>query len=384
MAILEVLGRELSALHTAGAPLITVSLDLRLPALGAAPAGPNAVRQALNEEASRLGITSQADQRSFNEDMTRLESATREAVADGAQGLFFVGCAAEEIAYQVAMPSPFRNSARIGERPWLFELERMRYLFGQPFSVVFVDLHTMSMVRVRYGEGAETAGVDYDKHWLSKKAGRTAVSGRSGAAGSGAMGVTSGPMGGHGYNRVEQMVEEHRREFAREAATELEAFIGNDEPFLLAGVPEARSQLLAQLDRRLAERAIEVSAARAGADPADLASEAMALSRDQQIMQANAAATEWLSGAVGERLAAGRAAVLRSLAEGRLGEVVIHEESVGHLGQAEDTRPQGATGDDEPIDDILRQSKATDVTIRFGRAPILLHDYEGVAGLNRW
>src|SRR6185312_15012654 len=383
MAILEALGRELTTVHTPGAPLLTVSLDLRAPSLGWAPAGPNAVRQALNEEAARLGLSSQAELRSFKEDLSRLDAAIEEASAAGAQGLFFVGCAGEDIAYDVALPSAFRHSARIAERPSLFELERVRYLFGQPFTVVFVEMHSLSMARVRYGEGAETAGVDHGKHWLSKKAGRTNIEGRSGSVAAGAMGAGSGPMGGHSKNRVNQIVEERRREFAREAATELEAFIGDDERFLLAGVPEARSQMLAQLDGRLAGRVLEVAAAPAGADPAGLASAVLVLSSSQQLDDADAAAREWLSGAVGERLAAGRAAALASLAEGRLSELVVHEDSVRHLGTAEDTRAQGPE-DDEPIGEILRLAKETDVTLRFGREPILLEEYGGVVGTNRW
>ena len=383
MPILEALGRELTTIHAPGAPLLTVSLDLRAPALGWAPAGPNAVRQALNEEATRLGLSSQAELRSFKEDLARLDSAIEEATAEGAQGLFFVGCSGEDVAYDVALPSPFRNSARIGERSWLFELERARYLFGQPFTVVFVEMHNISMARVRYGEEAETAGVDYNKHWLSKKAGRTNIEGRSGSVAAGAMGAGSGPMGGHSKNRVNQIVEEHRREFAREAAAELEAFIGDAERFLLAGVPEARSQLLAQLDRGLAGRVLEVAAAPVGADPAGLANAVLVLSSNQQRDDADAAAREWLSGAVGERLAAGRTAVLASLAEGRLAELVVHEESVRHLGTAEDTRAQGPD-DDEPIGEILRLAKETDVALRFGREPILLDDYEGVVGMSRW
>lgn len=370
-----------------GPRLVTVSIDLRAAALGVPPAGPNAVRQALNEEWSRLGLSSQADVRSFAEDQARIESVIEEAVAEGAQGVFFCGCAGDEIEYHVAMPSPFRNSARIGQRPWLFELERVAYLFGQPITVVFVDLHTIDMVRVRYGEGAETAGVDHEKHWISKRAGRTNISGRSGAVAAGAMGSGSGPMGGHSKNRVDHHVEERRRAFAREAAAELEGFLESDEPYLLAGVGEARSQLLAQLDPRVAERALEVPAALPGADPRERSREAMLLSRDQQILRADAAAEEWLSGAVGEQLAAGRASVSRALDDGRLGELVIHEESVRHLGVAEDTRAQGGIGDeaaDEVLGVILRRALETDVTVRFGQAPVLLSDHEGVVGRTRW
>lgn len=374
--------RQLLAVPPTEAPLVSVSLDLRPGSLGTQPPASLILQQRITGGEVTEHEVRPGSAQSLATDRDRAAAAVAEAMAAGDDGLYFVGCAAEGVELSLATPSPFRNSVRVRNQPWMFSFELFAYRYGRPITLVKVDLHTFEAVRVHYGEVDETTGVDYGAHPLTRTAGRTRVERSSPASQASAEG--RGFPGGHAKNRVEQIVEEHRAMFAREAAADLERFLGDDD-FLLVGTVEARSQLLSHLSRATAARAhAEGNSLEGRTDITALADFAAELVAEQQRVAANDAFEHWTSGAVGERYVSGPEEVERYLDNGQLAEVVFHEAAVAHVGTAADARDQDGLGDDDRYERLVRKALGTSAELRFGDGPRLLTECRGVAGLRRY
>ena len=239
----------------------------------------------------------------------------------------------------------------------------------------------MNALRIRAGDAVPVATVDYDAHALTKKAGRTNVEGHSMGAGGAGGGFTGGPAGGHSKNKVENQVEEHRAMFAREAAAELGKEIGPDDVFIIAGVTEARSQLLAELPPDLARTAIELPAAETSPGSTGALTR---LAMDYVVQQHYDSSAALLDGRGPDEVVTGRPAILAELREGRIGSLIIHEDAVGHLGFSDDARAQGVRDGEDEVELAVRLALDTSADIRFTGAPGILAEQQGMLALRRW
>jgi hypothetical protein len=359
------------------APLVTAYVDLSQSKDGTGPAGDLVARRAFVVAEEAYGATLARDRKSLDEDREALRASVDEARAEGAMGLVYVGCAAEGLRRELATPQPFRNDVRLGSRPWLFEMERYRYLLEQRVTLALADLHTIDMVRIGYGEVEASDELDYDQHGIARRAGRNDIQGRGGPRG-------IGLAAGHSKNKVQESMEAHRAMFARDAAGHLAQFAEEGDLLIVAGAEEPRAQLLQELPKSLAEKAILRPATHLSPDDREMVTTAAHMVVEHQHEQANRAAEEWLSGAFGERGVGGIAAMQLALGEGKLGEMVIHENVAGHWGDAGDARRHEPLRDDMIFEDILRAAINTSVIVRFGTDDRLLDEHEGVVGLLRW
>lgn len=370
--------RQLVAVGDSDAPRVTAALDLRPGPLGSRPPAVQLFQQKLQGGDTKAVTGNADDARTLATARQRGEALLLDAIARGSKGLFYLG-GETELSFETQVP--FRNSIAVGRRPRLFEFERFAYLYSRPVVIAIADRHTVELARVQFGETVGESGVDYGEHPLTRTAGRTAVEGRSGASVSSG-GETKGYSGGHSWNRVEQIVEEHRAMFAREAADEMERFLGGDE-FLLVGPEEARSQLLSELSPGTAERAVLVGASVNGvADQSSLADVALELAAERQVARANELSEA--KDLAPDLLVRGREDVRRYLAGGQLSHVVFHEDAVGHLGTAEDAREHAGLGHDDEFEELVAMSLATSAEVLFGTAEPLIDEMDGVVGLRRW
>jgi len=358
-------------------PLVTAYVDLSQSKDGTGPAGDLVARRAFAVAEEAYGATLARDRKSLGEDREALRASVGEARADGALGLVYVGCAADGFRHELATPQAFRNDVRIGSRPWLFELERHCYLLQQRVTLAVADVHTIDMVRIGYGEVEESEELDYDQHSLARRAGRNAIQGRGGPP-------EIGLMAGHSKNKVQEVMEAHRAMFARDAGGHLARFAQEGDLLIIAGADEARSQLLAALPAGLAEKAILRPATHKAAEDHEFVAVATRMVVEHQHELANRAAEEWRSGAVSDRAVRGIREIKRALGEGKLGEMVVHEDVAGHWGDSIDARRHEPPRDDAVYEEILRAAIKTSVEIRFGTDGRLLEEDEGVAGLLRW
>jgi hypothetical protein len=362
-------------------PFVTATLDLRRGGTAGEPTAHIVVEQALREGASAEGVKSAADTKSFNADREALRQAIDEATSAGAQGLAFAGSAGAGFRAEIRLPLPFRNDVRVGKRPWLFEVERFIYLHGRPVVLILADTHTVEMRRFSFGEQVAEDLVDADAQALTRAThGRTNIEGRTGRAGAGDIGFS----GGHSRNDVQRVINAHRFQFAKESGQEVSAFVQEGDLVVLAGVEEARSQLLNALPEGFGRELIVT-----GHDPTGQADTALFEYGAERALEGRFAAAdrraeEILSGAHRDLGVLGLAGVRRAAREGRLGELILHEDVVGHWGSAEDAREHPSRGFDAEIDDLLRTALGLSAEVAFSRHRGLLEEQQGVAALLRF
>lgn len=367
----------LTQTSNANLPVVTAYLDLSAgPESGPGPAE-TVVRRGIMTDADARQATSREASRSLDADIEGVQAAVLEARREGAMGLAYLGCAGAGVQHVLSAPLPFRNDIRVADQGWVFELERYRYLFERPISLVTSDTHTADMVRIRFGSREAESSVDRDPHFLTKRKGRTNVQGRGGTA-------EAGFGGGHSKNRVEQIVEEKRAMFAREAASEVARFVGAEDLFFVEGVEEARAQLLNALPPELASRARLLPAGPANRDNRALAQFALAHSPDAQREETTRIVQQALSGGLGEAWASGFEAVRRAFDEGRVAELIVHEDSVGHWGTTDDARQYESPLDDDLIEQLIEAAEETSAGLRFGLDAVLLTAHEGILATLRW
>lgn len=379
MTTIDQIREQLLAVEPVETPLFTVSLDLRPGPQGSRPSALSILEQQLTGHEVRAVSTRSADASTLVAARDRTGELITDAISSGSKGFYHVGGLAD-VTFETQ--APFRNSVTLGDRPRLFEFEQFAFRFGRPVVLAVVDRSSIHLTRVQFGEEIAESGVEGDAHELSGVGGRTAVEGRSGASTSG--GATQGYSGGHSKNRVQQVVAEHRAMFAREAASELDAFLGDDE-FLLVGPAEARAQLLSQLSPGVAERAILLSNAVDGSvDPHDMAGVALELAATRQDERANDLAAGSSTNNSTDQFVSGPTEVLRYLEMGQLAQLILHEDAVANLGTSLDVREHPGLGQDDVFENLIRAAHATSAEILFGTSTELLEQFGGACGVRRW
>lgn len=328
--------------HPADGLTLTATLDLTPDGSGQPPVLkmlPHAVREAA------AGLDS-ADMALVDVEAADLEAAALDASERGMLGLVWIsrpGATAEAASTLLELATPIRSSLHVGPGPRVFELARAAF-FDRPVTLVTTDLHTMDVVRVRYGTETASAEVDWPQHYLRKVGQRTGRDAFGGGPGGGA---------GHSYARQDRYVEEHRNLFANEAAEHLARFVQEGDLLVVEGVDEARAQLLARLPDALAAGALQLPAPPHGEDERARAERLHVLARDAQLARAAERVERWASGAEANAIA-GIEAIRTACEQGRVGSVVVHERAADHLGSAEDARLHTATVDADAVEGVLQ------------------------------
>ncbi|MFN0093668.1 MAG: hypothetical protein ACKVVT_02685 [Dehalococcoidia bacterium] len=304
---------------------------------------------------------------------TQIEGAVRAAVDEGAKGFFAASDPEGRYWAEVASPVPPRNDIRVGDAPWLFEVERLRYLLAQPVVVATVDLHSAHVVRVA---GAGTAGesdVTGDAHATRATAGRNNVEGRSGGG---------AHAGGHSRNRTAHAIEEHRLAAGREAANAVTEIMKAGDILVVAGIPEARALLLSHLPANVASRAITRAALGPEAEAHAALNLAIDLSTAHQLDEGDAFGRSLLgsSGTVARGLEGVASAATRM----QIAEIVLHEDAASCWGTAEDVRQRAGLGHDDALNKALRAAVSGGASTRFCRLAALAGEHQGIAATLRW
>ncbi len=371
---LAALVSSLLEVESSEVPLLTATVDLRVGSAGQPPSQRLLV-QAARQAGDAIGDVPLAVTRSFEADIDAFEDAMEQASGDGSLGLVYIGANAADILYVLETPYPLRNSVHVGSRPWLFELDRMRYLAGRSICLVTTDLSTMHITRVRYGAGEANESVEWSNHYLRKHRGRTAIEG-AGASMPGA--------GGHSMNRVERYVEQQRELFAAEAAEQIASFMDEDDLLVVAGPEEARARLLNSLPEEYSDTAIES----ANLDPTQPERELLTSLTDLvvEVQYQNAAgeAVIWFDGANQSRAIGGIEENLRAATQGRLGTLVLHEDAVDHYGNYEDARYQEAPGDPAAIEALLQAAMRQSADVMYTDEHRVLEEQQGAIGVARF
>ncbi|MGK2964389.1 MAG: hypothetical protein ACSLFM_02145 [Tepidiformaceae bacterium] len=368
---------SLLATPEATLPVLTAYLDLQPGAPSGEPTALTVLDQAVRAAKGSWQDQSRDAMQSLEADLEAVRASAEDAIREGVAGLGYAGCAGGDFRAEIRLPLPFRNDIRVGAAPWLLELERFGYMHGTAVVVILADLHTVELRRFSFGNVTATSEVDHDADALTRSThGRTNVEGRS-ASGSSAS-------GGHSRNDVQRVVAAHRLQFAKEAGEEIGRFVGPEDLVLLAGVSEARSQVMQVLDGGLRARVTEVARQPASQGDAALVAFAHEEAVTLAVSRADDRAGEIISGAAGDQSALGVAAVQSALTEGRLAQLILHDEATGHFGTATDARLQAGPGRDDVIEQLIRGALATSSEVLFCKTPSLLSEHEGVGGLLRW
>ncbi|GBD24106.1 hypothetical protein HRbin29_01779 [bacterium HR29] len=366
--------RFLLEFEPSGEPVLTATLDLRQAAAGGPPPARTVAKEALAAAIAEFAGEDERRAEPFRAERERLEAAIDAALADGALGLVYVAVPGEGVRDELQLPLPLRNDVRIAPVPWLWELERYRFLLDRPVTVATVDLHTLHVFRLRHGQIEASGGVDWSQHPLMKRHGRAATEGR------GSIGSAAG--GWHSKNKLEAIVEAHRAMFSKEAGRELANYLGGDTVLIVAGADEARSELLQTLEPAVRSRAVELPGNPTHHEPDARQLRELAAEHAAALAQREAAAAlaEWRESG---RFVAGPEAVAQAIAEGRLAGLLLHDDGAGHWGTAADARRVPPLGDADRLHELLRGALRTGADVRFASDPSLVE--EGcAAGVLRW
>jgi len=279
-----------------------------------------------------------------------LEAAAVDASERGVLGLVWVsqpGESNDAHSTLLELAAPIRSSLHVGHGPRVFELARAAF-FDRPVTQVTTDLHTMDVVRVRYGAETGTAEVDWPQHYLRKVGQRTGRDAFGGGPGGGV---------GHSYSNQQRYVEEQRNLFANEAAEHLARFVREGDLLVVEGVDEARAQLLARLPASLSAQAVQLVAPPHAEEERERFQRMSVLARDAQLAFAAERVEGWASGAEANAIA-GLEAILTACEQGRVASVLVHEEAADHLGTADDARMQESTVDADLVERLLQAALA--------------------------
>lgn len=364
----------LMELESAEYPLITATIDLRSGSDGQ-PVAATLLKQGVREMEEQLGTLRRDTKRSFEADREALEEAIAHASEDGALGLAYCGAAAAGILRLIETPYPMRNSIHVGQRPWLFELVRTRYLAGRSICLMTTDLSTMDITRVRYGASEASDQVDWSSHYLEKHRQRTNIEG------------WGGPMpgaGGHAVNQVERYVEAQRALFAAEAAEQAARFIEPGDLLVVAGPEEARAQVLNRLPDAYRDQAVETPALDPRQEERELMADLMDLVVDAQFRRAAEQAGLWFQGEYQDHALRGLAVIASAAEQGRLATLIVHEDAVDHFGTYDDARRHHPPVDAGPVEDLLQAALRQGAEVLFTREPRVLEEQEGVLGIARF
>lgn len=323
-----------------GTPVSLGSFDLAPDDTGSATALRilrQAAREALPEDASGAQV----------DELERgLEAALTPLAAAGHRGAFVAGTIAEPGRLRAAVRVSPRNRLQVTALPSRFELARVGALVRLPVGAVWAERSGMRWALTRGHERPDTGALEADDHHMRGAVGRTAQQGRGGAA--------DQPAGGHGKTRIEQISEEQRERYARTLAETIERQLGGAECIVVQGPPEFTARWTAQLGEPLRERLEQSLISETPPDPEVLAAAAIERGRRLQYERAATLTTEALGGAYGQHVAVGLADSEAAVKEGRVEQLVVHEDAVGHLGDAVDARRHESRADAERVERLVR------------------------------
>ena len=324
--------------HTSDRLTLTATLDLTPDGSGQPPVLKMLTRAARDAAAG----LDHSDLALVDAEVADLEAAAVDASERGMLGLAWVSRPGEDddaASTLLELATPIRSSLHVGQGPRVFELARASF-FERPVTLVMTDLHTMDVVRVRYGAEIGSAEVDWPQHYLRKVGQRT---GRDAFGG----GV------GHSYVKQHRYVEEQRNLFANEAAEHLVRFVQEGDLLVVEGVEEARSQLLARLPDALAAGAVQLPASPHGEDERARAERLHVLARDAQLAHAAERVERWATGSEANAIA-GLTAIQTACEQGRVASVLVHEGAANHLGSADDARLHASVVDADAVEGVLQ------------------------------
>ena len=366
----EAFARALDKLEGAtSAPVLSASFDLR-PDGNGTPVAPRILREALrtaDDGSLRLDTESLAE---------GLGATLREAASAGLPGLFVAGPLDDPVRLVSLVPIPPRNHLSVGEAPSRFELERYRALTRIPVAVAWADRSRVAWTLVR-GDAEPIEGhLDADPHFMRGSLGRTGQHDRGGPVGS--------PSGGHSKTRIEESAEEARDHFARDVAERLVPDVRPAEIVIVHGPEEFRARLIAELPQQIRDRIEAADEPEREPTGDDLVTEARERAVGAQFDRAAREAEAIMTGALGERAALDASAIGEASTQGRLEQLILHEEAVSHFGTALDARRHETDHDEALIEGLLREALSQSATCWFAHADQLDSAPDGAIGSLRW
>lgn len=382
MVDIDVLERDLAETHSGEWPLLTVSVDLT-PGPEGIPAASQIVKQGWRaaEEVYTGDLTSRDALRSYEHDQRSAEQLQDEAIRRGFRGLFYAGCAATDLQVVLETPYPMRNSVHLGNRPWLFELMRYRYLVHRPAILAVVELSGIRIIRIAYGDVEEEFEVRRWEGPVTGPHGRTDTQGvgsfgadvGGGAATPAAQGgqrIASDVTGGwHGKTRIEKSILAHKEAFGKEDAASLADLVQADDLVVLAGPDEARAELRPWLPPGLQDVLVEapnVDPTLSDAELADIMTEFVV---EEQYRRAELELRRWESGDLGAKAIGGVEGIADAISRGQLETLILPEDVVPHLGSAADARARPGSADAEAVDGLLHGALGVSARCLFTREP---------------
>lgn len=312
-----------------------------------------AAREALPADAHDAAIAGLVDD---------LETMLRSTAGSGHRGVFVAGPLSEPARIVAPLRLPPRNRLdvlRPGATPPRFELARSHALVRLPVAATWVERGGFRWVLTQGQADPLSGQLDSDMHHMRGSVGRTAQHDRGGSV--------DQPAGGHGKTRIERVSEEERDRFAREVAAVFEQELAGAELILLQGTPEFAARLSGQLSERIRDRIEEVQISEMPPSTEQLAHSATERGVRLQYERAEALATVALSGTLGERVAVGREAIEAAADLGRVADLVVDEDAIGHFGDAADTRWHQPRLPGEHTEELVRRTLEQAGTVWFRR-----------------
>jgi peptide chain release factor subunit 1 len=223
--------RRLAELEPGDLPVLTVYLDLRPQATGENPAlrsGLVVLKDRLRTLEKTLGPRGPALD-SFRRDAERIRRYVENDLPASARGVALFACAGRDLFEVVEAAVPFENEVALGPVPDLFQLARL----ADDYETAVVGVVTSNTARLfvmRAGRMEEVGGLRDDSFHYRETRGRPPSA-----------------------TRYQRHVANHRAEFAREAALEIERLVDEEGAVrvILAGTEVATPPLLAALSPRV-------------------------------------------------------------------------------------------------------------------------------------
>ncbi len=223
--------RRLAELEPGAVPVLSVYLDLRPHATGENPAvrsGFIVLKDRLREiEKTLLPRGPALD--SFRSDAERIQRYIEQSLPASAQGLAVFACAGRNLFEVAESAVAFENEVAVGSVPDVFQLARLI----DDYETVVVGVVTSNTARLfvmRAGHFQERGGLRDDPIHYTQTRGRPPNA-----------------------SRYQRHIANHRTEFAREAAREIEQLVDQEQAIrvVLAGITSTMPPLLAALSPRI-------------------------------------------------------------------------------------------------------------------------------------
>ena len=223
--------RRLAEWEPADTPVLSIYLDMR-------PEGDRPSLRASQlmlmdrlREIEKTLLPRGASLDSFRADAARIERYLDHEFPVSARGVAIFACAAHGLFEAVEAGVPFEHQVSIGSTPDLFQLARL--LDDQETAVVgVVNVHTVRLFVMRTGALTEVGGTEHDSvHYHRTRLGEL------------------------NQARYQRHIDNHRAQFAREAAAEIERLVEREGPsrVVLAGNEMALRPVMEALSPHVAE-----------------------------------------------------------------------------------------------------------------------------------